>query len=552
MPSLSSLAPTATRQLPHSTREVGQADLLRKEFGSPFAIVDAIRMTVAHTPADFPGEIDESSLQPLVRRVATNRAVEICDGPGSWLLVGLPLWKSDEVGRVAVGVFRRWHDHESDDAVLIATTAASVRSGVVASIPPHCLERWAQAVADRQRLNDKLRSKARQCDALEQQLAASSKMLQVLDRLAGRLRLSDRPDKFQKCALTSLFETLSAECVAWVPASPHDSVMVVGQSAIEADRIRRVVLEALTHADPAARRSFIENHASDSLWAFQCPTLRSITIVCADEDKPSGWLVAINKTGAGGFCANDTELMRPVASLLNVFRKNMNLYVDLKELLFGVVRSLTSAIDAKDPYTRGHSERVARVAVCVGRQMGLGTDELSNLYLAGLLHDVGKIGVEDQVLKKTDRLTPAEYRHVMSHVEIGVSILRELKRLRHVLPGILHHHERFEGGGYPDGIRGDEIPLIARILAVADSFDAMNSDRPYRSRRSSMEVETILRDGASHQWDPKAIEAALSCWPELCAIQHRGIGESLRVAVDDALHQDYSGLNDSKHVAAAS
>jgi HD-GYP domain-containing protein (c-di-GMP phosphodiesterase class II) len=239
--------------------------------------------------------------------------------------------------------------------------------------------------------------------------------------------------------------------------------------------------------------------------------------------------------------------MRPVASLLNVYRKNLNVYVDLKELLFGVVRALASAIDAKDPYTRGHSERVARIAVCLGRHLMLGTDELSNLYLAGLLHDVGKIGVEDHVLKKPGPLTPTEYRHVMSHVEIGVSILRELKRLRHVLPGILHHHERFGGGGYPDGVKGEEIPFIARILAVADAFDSMSSDRPYRPRRNPVEVDQILRDGANDQWDPKVIEAALVSWHELCAIQQRGLGESLRVAVNDALHQDYPTPDGSKN-----
>jgi HD-GYP domain-containing protein (c-di-GMP phosphodiesterase class II) len=320
---------------------------------------------------------------------------------------------------------------------------------------------------------------------------------------------------------------------------------MVGQNLLESNHLRRLAPAVVAHQRPEASRSFFENKTSDTPWGADFPTVRSVAVVSTDEEKPTAWLLALNKRSPAGFQANDLALMRPVKSLLSVHRKNLHVYGDLKELLFGVVRALSSAIDAKDPYTRGHSERVARVAVSLGRQMRLGSDELSNLYLAGLLHDVGKIGVEDQILKKASQLTPAEYRHVMSHVEIGVSILRELKRLRHVLPGILHHHERYAGGGYPDGIEGETIPLIARILAVADSFDAMSSNRPYRPRRNPDEVEGILRDGAGKQWDPQVIEAALACWPELCAIQQRGLGESLRAAVDEALDQDYTGPKSS-------
>jgi HD-GYP domain-containing protein (c-di-GMP phosphodiesterase class II) len=199
----------------------------------------------------------------------------------------------------------------------------------------------------------------------------------------------------------------------------------------------------------------------------------------------------------------------------------------------------TRAATAPAPTAAIDSERVARVAVCLGRQLHLGADELSNLYLAGLLHDVGKIGVGDEVLKKAESLTDCEYRHVTTHVEIGVSIRRELKRLRHVLPGVRHHHERYDGRGYPDKLSDEGIPLIARILAVADAFDAMSSDRAYRTRRAPEEVADNLRRGAGEQWDPKVVAAALACWDEIMAIGPRGLGQSLRVAVDDALRQDY-------------
>jgi putative nucleotidyltransferase with HDIG domain len=224
-----------------------------------------------------------------------------------------------------------------------------------------------------------------------------------------------------------------------------------------------------------------------------------------------------------------------VVSRLNGMSDKQVYMKRIHELLFGVIRSLTSAIDARDPYTRGHSERVARIAVQLGRQLGLSSKEKSNLYLAGLLHDVGKIGIDDHVLKKPGKLTADEYRHIMSHVEIGVSIVKEIRPLRHLLPAIEHHHERYEGGGYPSGKKGEDIPLHGRILAVADGFDAMSHDRSYRPRRSILDVQRILREEAGRQWDARIVDAAFDTWVELTSIQDRGLGTSLRFAVEKAL-----------------
>src|SRR5262249_46511397 len=151
---------------------------------------------------------------------------------------------------------------------------------------------------------------------------------------------------------------------------------------------------------------------------------------------------------------------------------------------------------AKDPYTYGHSERVARIGVELGRELGLGEDDLGDIYLAGLLHDVGKIGIRDDVLNKPDALTEEEQLHIQEHVTIGYSILAELGQIRNLLAGVLYHHERCDGRGYPDGLAGDHIPLLARILAVADGFDAMCHPRPYREAIPYRQVEEILIAGA--------------------------------------------------------
>jgi HD-GYP domain-containing protein (c-di-GMP phosphodiesterase class II) len=227
----------------------------------------------------------------------------------------------------------------------------------------------------------------------------------------------------------------------------------------------------------------------------------------------------------------------PFASLLGLLVRASGRYLHIKDLLVGLTRALTAAIDAKDSYTYGHSERVARAAVELGRELGLQEDERSDIYLAGLLHDIGKIGIRDEVLTKRGPLTDDEFQHIQQHPVIGHRILCGLHAIDHLLPGVLYHHERHDGKGYPEGLRGDATPLLARILAVADSFDAMTTSRPYRTAMPPERVDQVLREGAGTQWDPLVIDAYLRCRDRLMAIRQRGLGESLRDALDGALRQ---------------
>jgi HD-GYP domain-containing protein (c-di-GMP phosphodiesterase class II) len=156
--------------------------------------------------------------------------------------------------------------------------------------------------------------------------------------------------------------------------------------------------------------------------------------------------------------------------------------------------------------------------------------------MAGLLHDIGKIGVPDYVLGKPDRLTDEEFAQIKRHPEIGCAILKHLKQLHFVLPGVLHHHESFDGRGYPHGLAGDSIPLLGRIIAVADAYDAMTSDRPYRSGMPTEKAEAILRSGAGKQWDPRMIEAFFQEIDE--AHQICGVDHSRGEALLDGQHAD--------------
>jgi putative nucleotidyltransferase with HDIG domain len=220
-----------------------------------------------------------------------------------------------------------------------------------------------------------------------------------------------------------------------------------------------------------------------------------------------GWLAALNHIEGGEFGDIEASLLSSVAAIFGIHGGNLDLYRKRSELLVEIIRALTAAVDAKDPYTCGHSDRVARVAVRLAEELGCDAETVDSLYLAGLLHDIGKIGIDDSILRKAGTLSDDEYEHIKAHVSIGHRILNDLAKLEDVLPVVLHHHESWDGGGYPSHLDSHHIPLPARIVAVADAFDAMSSDRPYRKAMPDETVDRILKTGAGHQWDPEVISA---------------------------------------------
>jgi putative nucleotidyltransferase with HDIG domain len=184
---------------------------------------------------------------------------------------------------------------------------------------------------------------------------------------------------------------------------------------------------------------------------------------------------------------------------------------ELRTAYIQTIRALAEAIDAKDAYTRGHSERVAVYSSRLAREMGLRKEMIERVYFSGLLHDVGKIGVPDAIITKPDRLTVQEYLEIQKHPEIGAKILEPVEFLRHIVPCVRHHHEWFDGcdRGYPERLRGDQIPLPSRLILVCDTVEAMTSDRPYRS---AMPLETVVRELSKYsgtQFDPVCVEAFL-------------------------------------------
>ncbi len=203
----------------------------------------------------------------------------------------------------------------------------------------------------------------------------------------------------------------------------------------------------------------------------------------------------------------DIHLLEAAGGYLGAFLENASLYADQQAMFLGTLRAMTASIDAKDRYTRGHSERVAFLSKQLALAVGMPEAEAERLHICGLVHDVGKIGVPEAVLGKRGKLTDDEFGAIKKHPRIGFDILRGIPLLEDILPGVLHHHERFDGKGYPTGIAGEEIPLFARIVALADTFDAMSSTRSYRAAMSREKVLAEVNRCAGSQFDPALVPA---------------------------------------------
>ena len=206
---------------------------------------------------------------------------------------------------------------------------------------------------------------------------------------------------------------------------------------------------------------------------------------------------------------DDVNQARQLADQVAVALSNARLVEELAELSWGTLTALARAIDAKSPWTAGHSERVTNLALRIGRTLGLSQRELDVLHRGGLLHDIGKIGTPPEILDKPGRLTPDEAQQMRLHVRIGARILEPIAAYANVIPIVLHHHEWFDGTGYPDGLAGEAISLGARIFAAADCYDALISDRPYRPGMERERVIEIIKQGTGRQFDPRVVQAFL-------------------------------------------
>ena len=191
-------------------------------------------------------------------------------------------------------------------------------------------------------------------------------------------------------------------------------------------------------------------------------------------------------------------------------RRSFELYTKMRKVYLDTIRALAAAIDAKDPYTKGHSERVAKIAVVLATELNLSDREIENIEYTALLHDIGKIGIDDRILGKSSKLSNEEFKKIKEHPIVGAKIIEPVDFLKNSYEVIYHHHERYDGDGYPDGLKEKDIPLCARIIAVADAYDAMGSDRPYRKKLNKDKIMQELKDQSGKQFDSEIVKALIS------------------------------------------
>ena len=238
-------------------------------------------------------------------------------------------------------------------------------------------------------------------------------------------------------------------------------------------------------------------------------------IICVPvkvKERTIGVLEAINKKEGEDFDEEDLSLFTSLADQVAIALDNARLYQELEDMFFQTAESLADAIEKRDPYTGGHTQRVTMYSVATAKHLPLKPIELKWLKISAVLHDIGKIGIDDQILKKPERLNPEEYNAIKQHANMGADIIDHIKQLKNIIPGVKYHHEQLDGTGYPEGLKGEKIPIIAKIASVADTYDAMTTDRPYRRALSKEMAIKELRRCSGTQFDQEVVGAFVKAY----------------------------------------
>lgn len=513
------LTATSTRPLAAGVRHATRA--LRDAFAVAFQLYDGETGELVVEGEDQPVG-DVGLREELCRAVARRGRVEFLQEEPPVALLAIPIQLEDRRPLVAAAAFVTGEIEEGENATVVPLLGLSPQEAHAWCLrqrpwTAHALERTAHMLLAKLDAERRVFRLEREADDLSVQIATTYEEISLLYRLIQNLKISAKRDVLARLALEWIAEVLPArglaiellptdnaeESTVGVAAEPQ--LLTYGECPVDLDGMQRLIEHLQLGATSVP---VVANPPVSEKSDWPNANLRELVIVpLAEGEKLFGWLAAFNHTSGQQFGTVEANLLNSVGTILGIHSSNIDLYRQQAELLAGVVRALTSAIDAKDPYTCGHSDRVARVSVRLAQEMGLDLETLKTIYLGGLLHDVGKIGIDDNVLRKPGKLTEAEYAHIKTHPEIGYNILLDLKQLSHLLPIVRHHHESWDGRGYPHQLAGENIPFLARIVAVADAFDAMSSDRVYRKGMDEAKLDSILREGAGKQWDADVVAA---------------------------------------------
>jgi len=366
-----------------------------------------------------------------------------------------------------------------------------------------------------------------QIELVGTELAQTYEELVLLHKLSTNMKVTEPDANFLQMACDCLTEIVSVEGIAVVLEKTIENekqlVVTAGSGLIDIDeRMAAILHSRLVEEINSGKEALLDSEVDSPFkydWSDNIKNIIAVPLCGKDRVESHfaertqngncviGLMVAINRIDKQDFDSTDVKLFNSVANGCAVFVENGRLFKDLEELFIGSLKALTSSIDAKDPYTRGHSERVAFISRWIAEKLAeeeaLEEDQIHKIYLAGLLHDIGKIGIDEAVLCKKGKLTEQELIRIRKHPSIGAGILREIKQMRDIVPGVLCHHEQIDGKGYPNGLVGEQIPLTGKIVGLADSFDAMTSKRTYRGALTVEQALAEIEEGLGTQFDEK-------------------------------------------------
>jgi HD-GYP domain-containing protein (c-di-GMP phosphodiesterase class II) len=387
-------------------------------------------------------------------------------------------------------------------------------------LPLHTEEsmvRQARLLLSMMRDQVRLDSLEHELDSLSGQLANTYEELSLIYQISGGMRINRGANDFFKQACLDVLEVMGVQGmgVALNGENAHRQEPVLyGQLSLPPGTVHRLATQLLPVLSTRKSPLLINELANDKTFAWLGEFAQQLLAVpMLRQDVVLGCFFAMDKC-SGDFDSQDSKLLNSIANESAIYLENAMLFEDVHGLMMGLLHSLTSAVDAKDAYTCGHSERVAVLSRELSLRAGLSDAQAERVYMAGLLHDVGKIGVPEAVLQKTGRLTPEEFEQMKKHPQIGARILRDIKQISDMIPGVMHHHERFDGQGYPTGLTGENIPIMGRIICLADCFDAMTSNRTYRKALPLEVALTEIQRCSGTQFDPLLAETFLKIGAE--------------------------------------
>ncbi|MCC7146610.1 MAG: HD-GYP domain-containing protein [Phycisphaeraceae bacterium] len=402
--------------------------------------------------------------------------------------------------------------------------------------PPEVL-RLAAAISWIQQDSVEVNRRYEEIQSLSQQLGDSYEELSLLYKFSSNMSVNQPSEHFFQAACAELHQVVGLRWLALqlVQDDARANTMpgklfVAGQLPCDQTMLTRMANLILLHQPHPPRSMVYEDPSSLGIPHVAKLAKHLLVIPLRRDDRTLGILLGGDKVDGSAISSVDVKLCDALTSSLSIFLQNLALFEDMQAMFMGAMHALTSAIDAKDSYTHGHSERVAVMAQALARAAGLEEKIIERVYLSGLVHDVGKIGVPEAVLTKPGTLTDEEFRLIKMHPEIGARIIQDIRPMKDLIPGVLHHHERWDGSGYPYSLAGTNIPLFGRLVALADSFDAMSSNRAYRPSMSHDQVLREIKRCAGVQFDPELTEkfVQLDFKPFYELIQRHQAAEGLR------------------------